>query len=93
MRIEELPFCVKLTVYDQSLDIPLQRLAGHVLTEDENGRGLRLVDACSDGWGTDLARGDGKLTWALFGVRPKPWWMDTTPPRLRSSAELHLNPG
>ena len=72
VRIEALPLWVKLTVYDQSADLPLLSLAGHVLAEDENGRGLWLVDACSAEWGTDVASGDGKSTWALFAVRPEP---------------------
>jgi hypothetical protein len=79
VRIEELPFCVKLTVYDQSLDLPLLSLAGHVLAEADGGRGLWLVDACSADWGTDLV-GDGKSIWVLFAVRPESSWVDNPPP-------------
>lgn len=71
VRIEELPSCVKLTVYDESLDLPVLSLAGHLVAEDESGRGLWLVDACSDAWGTDLEDVDGKSTWAVFAVRPE----------------------
>ena len=70
VRIEELPTMVRLTVYDECLDAPVLSLAGHMMAEDENGRGLWLVDACSDRWGTDLTAADGKSTWALFAVRP-----------------------
>jgi anti-sigma regulatory factor (Ser/Thr protein kinase) len=71
VRIEELPFCVRLTVYDESLDVPPLNLARRVSAEDENGRGLWLVDACSADWGTDLYGDEGKSTWAHFVLRPE----------------------
>ncbi len=74
--IEEVPLCVKLTVYDGSADATWLNLADRVLATDESGRGLWLVDACSAAWGTDLGDDDGKSTWALFAVRPKSSWAD-----------------
>lgn len=75
VTIEELPFCVKLIVYDESLDIPMLSLAGRALADDEGGRGLWIVDACSADWGTDVASSQGKSTWALFAVRPRSSWI------------------
>ena len=72
VRLEELLFCVQLTVYDQSVDLPVPRLAGRVSADEEGGRGLWIVDACSADWGTDLGGEEGKGTWAMFAMRPKP---------------------
>lgn len=70
IRLEEMPIYVKLTVYDESVNLPVLSLASRVLSESEGGRGLWLVDACSTDWGTDLAGSQGKCIWALFGVSP-----------------------
>lgn len=70
VRIEELPFCVRLTVYDEAVDLPLLSLASRVSALEEGGRGVWIVDACSVEWGTDLHALEGKSTWALFAVRP-----------------------
>ena len=80
VRIEELPFCVKLTVYDESVDLPLLNLAGRMSAEVECGRGLWLVEACSADWGTDLHGDEGKSTWAHFAVRPTSSWVYSGPP-------------
>ena len=45
VKIEEMAFCVKLTVYDQSADVPVRSLASRVGADDESGRGLWIVDA------------------------------------------------
>ena len=71
VRIEELPLGVRLTVFDDSLERPQLSLAGHVVDDDEHGRGLWLVDACSTVWGTDLLSEGGKSTWAMFAVTPR----------------------
>ena len=71
VRIEELPFCVKLTVFDESADLPAPRLARRVVGDSEGGRGVWLVDACSTDWGTDRVGDHGKCVWALFGVTPR----------------------
>lgn len=72
VRIEELPSCVKLTVYDEAVDRPVPSLARRVLDEDESGRGLWLVDACTADWGTDVTGQEGKSTWAIFPVSSSP---------------------
>lgn len=75
VRIEELSFCVRLMVYDESLELPASGVVGGVSEEDESGRGLWIVDACSADWGVDLHDGEGKSTWALFAVRPRSSWV------------------
>ncbi len=35
----------------------------------ESGRGLRVVESCSDRWGWNALDGGGKAIWAAFGVR------------------------
>ena len=75
VRIEEVPFCVKLTVYDESMDLPVLALQDRAFADAEHGRGLCVTEACSAHWGTDLGRGGGKSVWALFAVRPKSSWV------------------
>jgi hypothetical protein len=70
VRIEEVSLCVKLTVHDQSADLPVQNLADRKADDDESGRGLGIVDACGAEWGTELAGDEGKCTWALCGPGP-----------------------
>ena len=74
VTIQELSFCVRLVVYDESVDVPLPSLGNRVVNDSENGRGLWIVDACSTDWGTDLNGDEGKSTWAVFAVRPKSSW-------------------
>ena len=76
VTIEEMPFCVKLTVYDQSVDVPVKSLASRVSADDESGRGLWIVDACSADWGVDLPEDGEKCIWALFAVQPRSSWVD-----------------
>lgn len=78
VRVEEMPFCVKLTVYDHAVDHQLPNLANLVGADDEGGRGLWIVDACSEDWGVDLSGDEEKSTWALFAVRPKSSWVGAT---------------
>jgi anti-sigma regulatory factor (Ser/Thr protein kinase) len=75
VRIEQLPFCVKLTVYDESAELPVLRPESRTADHAEGGRGLCIIDACSLGWGADLDRGSGKSLWALFAVRPESSWV------------------
>jgi anti-sigma regulatory factor (Ser/Thr protein kinase) len=75
VRIEELPFCVKLTVYDQAVDRRVLNLRDRMDADDEGGRGLWFVDACSEDWGTEPVGEHGKCTWALFAVRPRSSWI------------------
>ena len=53
---------VRLEVSDRSVRTPAVRDYGTTAT---TGRGLRLVDELSHGWGVDL-RGDGKTVWAVL---------------------------
>lgn len=78
VRIEEMPFCVKLTVYDEAVDIPVPSFVNRVSTDDDGGRGLWIVDAFTDHWGNDLVGRQGKCTWALFAVRPRASWVVDT---------------
>ncbi|MDX6325419.1 MAG: hypothetical protein QOK15_1773 [Nocardioidaceae bacterium] len=74
--VEELPFCVKLSVYDESADRPVPRLSQRLDSDGDDGRGLWITDACSADWGVDLGRGFGKCVWALFAVPPKSSWVE-----------------
>jgi hypothetical protein len=76
VRLEQLLFCVKLTVFDESVDWPVLSLTDRLSNDTEGGRGLWIVDACSSDWGTDHAGDAGKCTWAVFGVRPKSSWIE-----------------
>jgi anti-sigma regulatory factor (Ser/Thr protein kinase) len=40
--------------------------------DSENGRGLEIVDAVSDRWGTCSAAGVGKVVWAQLGLPTRP---------------------
>ena len=66
---------VRLTVSDESIDVPSQATPGVCALEQETGRGLWLVDQLSQDWGvTALDRGN-KAVWASFdlpsGERPQ----------------------
>lgn len=74
--VEELPFCVKLSVHDGAADRPVPRLLQRLDSAGDDGRGLSITDACSADWGVDLGRGFGKCVWALFAVPPKSTWVD-----------------
>ena len=78
VRIEEMPFCLKLTVYDEAVDLRVLSLRDRLNADDEGGRGLWIVDACSADWGTEFVGEHGKCTWALFAVRPKSSWIYDT---------------
>jgi hypothetical protein len=50
-------------VWDENLTLPAQSQPG---LDDENGRGLMLVEALAGRWGWDLAAtGRGKIVWVL----------------------------
>lgn len=72
LRIEKLRFCVKLTVYDERADMPVDPLARRVEDDAEGGRGLWVTDACSTDWGTSLGSTGDKSVWAVFPVRQVP---------------------
>jgi anti-sigma regulatory factor (Ser/Thr protein kinase) len=75
VSMAELLFCVRLTVFDECADPLVVPLAGQPDGDGEWGRGLRVVDACSSDWGTDMAPSGGKSVWALFPVRPISSWV------------------
>lgn len=56
--------CLRLEVADANDDLPQPRTAGD---DDESGRGLALVAALADGWGTyRRANGIGKCVWVTL---------------------------
>jgi hypothetical protein len=56
-----------LEVADRSASAPRQRVAAD---DDEHGRGLPIVTALADAWGSRITR-NGKATWAELGA-PRP---------------------
>ncbi|WP_181785949.1 ATP-binding protein [Streptomyces phytophilus] len=54
---------VRIEVHDASGASPYLR---HPAPTDDHGRGLQLVDALADEWGTRDRDGLGKLVWASF---------------------------
>jgi anti-sigma regulatory factor (Ser/Thr protein kinase) len=65
-RLAPRPHGVRLEVRDQggAYGVPIRTVAG---PEDECGRGLGLVAALSDAWGTEPS-GAGFAVWATIGV-------------------------
>lgn len=60
---------LRLEVSDASDDQPVLK---HAQDDDESGRGLALVDALADRWGTEPRDGVGKVVRALLPLqRPK----------------------
>ena len=44
VTLDELPSCVQLTVYDESVEHPMMRLAADVLAAGQDERGFGVVD-------------------------------------------------
>ncbi|MFW6693974.1 ATP-binding protein [Streptomyces sp. MAR4 CNX-425] len=65
-RLAPRPYGVRLEVRDQggSYGVPIRTVAG---PEDECGRGLSLVAALSEAWGTEPS-GAGFAVWATIGA-------------------------
>ena len=60
---------IKVQVFDEGLDPPARRVAADDAT---SGRGLAIVEAIADRWGTHQSIGDdhvGKVVWATCGRR------------------------
>ncbi|MEY9962673.1 PAS domain S-box-containing protein [Streptacidiphilus sp. MAP12-16] len=57
---------LSVEVTDRSPTVPSERSAGQ---EDENGRGLALVTALADRWGT-RPHADGKTVWFTLALKP-----------------------
>lgn len=64
-------------VWDRSRDFPVVRRPDD---GDEGGRGLHLVDALAQEWGTTLSRAGGKVVWATLSAP------DEGPERLREGS-------
>jgi hypothetical protein len=63
LRVERLPYGVRIEVHDTSPAAPKQ---GEASAGDESGRGLALVDALTGGqWGVSDREGPGKAVWAV----------------------------
>ena len=70
VTLEELLFCVRLTVHNGSSAPAMVKTAR---STDEGGRGLLVVDRCAEDWGIDTADNGDKSVWALFEVQPPPY--------------------
>ncbi|GAC1587507.1 MAG: hypothetical protein NVS3B21_02510 [Acidimicrobiales bacterium] len=55
---------VRVEVHDSSRSRPVPRKAS---VEDENGRGLELLEAVAQRWGSEAVEGDGKFVWFELG--------------------------
>ncbi|MFD7905568.1 ATP-binding protein [Kitasatospora sp. NPDC059747] len=62
VRFDMEPGLLCIEVHDASRRLPKMRTAG---SEDESGRGLRLVDQLAKEWGVLPREGVGKSVWAL----------------------------
>jgi anti-sigma regulatory factor (Ser/Thr protein kinase) len=68
------PFGVRISRYDGVVEIAVRdgvSLAPSVSSAEEhqqNGRGLRLVELCSESWGVTAPPAGGKSVWARFAV-------------------------
>jgi anti-sigma regulatory factor (Ser/Thr protein kinase) len=60
---------VLILVWDASPQPPVRK---NISGDAENGRGLLLVDAISDGWGWYFPDAGGKVVWALIGAALRP---------------------
>ena len=67
LTLEELPFCVMLSVHDDS---PLQPMTAVAHVDATRGRGMNLVEQFSNGWGISPGPEDDKTVWASFALRP-----------------------
>jgi anti-sigma regulatory factor (Ser/Thr protein kinase) len=52
--------CIRVGVTDESPRLPQRRLTRH---NDEEGRGLMIVEALAERWGIDPLAGNGKRIW------------------------------
>jgi anti-sigma regulatory factor (Ser/Thr protein kinase) len=57
--VRDLHGSVQVEVWDAGRQVPV---VADVVVESESGRGLRIVEALSEAWGTDLGQ-DGKTVW------------------------------
>ncbi len=62
--VEDLGHGVRVSVQDPVSAPPVPRAPSE---SDQNGRGMRIVDALSDRWGTDQVP-DGKVVWCTLAA-------------------------
>jgi len=67
LTLEEMPFCVMLSVHDDS---PLEPMTAVAHVDSTRGRGMNLVEQFSNAWGISLGLEDDKTVWASFALRP-----------------------
>ena len=70
---------IRITVADGSALRPITR---HVEADATSGRGLHIVEALVDRWGTDADRGGGKHVWVeldAVGDESGSGWINSTP--------------
>jgi anti-sigma regulatory factor (Ser/Thr protein kinase) len=65
VRIEVDDDEVRIAVTDPDASVPVTRGVSETAL---GGRGLHIVDAMSDRWGTERLGGDGKTTWCALHV-------------------------
>ena len=68
LRLHRTPREITVEISDDSTHLPQRRIPE---PDDENGRGLMLVDALADSWGTRLTR-TGKSIWFTLLLVPAP---------------------
>jgi hypothetical protein len=59
---------VRVVAHDSSRQLPAIH---RPMADDTSGRGLLLVEAVSDGYGTTLDTADGKSVWFRLDVKPE----------------------
>lgn len=57
---------IRIEVQDESIDAPTVPARSQVGAGDEEGRGLRIVEALARDWGVEQYEGDGKSVWVLL---------------------------
>jgi anti-sigma regulatory factor (Ser/Thr protein kinase) len=66
VTLEELPLCVRLTVHNGS---SAPAMVKNTRSTDEGGRGLLIVDRCTEDWGIDTATNGDQSVWAVFELQ------------------------
>jgi|tagenome__1003787_1003787.scaffolds.fasta_scaffold20988545_4 hypothetical protein len=88
VTLEELLFCVRLTVHNGSSSPAMVKTAR---VTDESGRGLLIVDRRTAEWGIDTAANGDKSVWALFEVQPPPFEPRNTAATIARSVRQRTN--
>jgi anti-sigma regulatory factor (Ser/Thr protein kinase) len=93
VMLQELPFCVMLTVRD---DCPSSPVPGIADVGDTGGRGLDVIEQFSNAWGVTAEAERGKSVWASVATRRRPdrsvgCCVDGPAPTLRRAAQPGAN--